>query len=107
MKSVMVHEEVPKEHATVKHVRRLRKQHRGENLASERYQKLKEQTWGNCGSQKKLAAACRGMTHRAGVAQCKGHIIRKNQTGDKVARGTSKGWTLGRRHVQNQNAKME
>jgi hypothetical protein len=52
-----VHREVLKEHAAVKHVGGLRKQHRGWNLAAECHQKSKERTWRNCGSQKKLAAA--------------------------------------------------
>jgi hypothetical protein len=40
------------------------------------------------------------MTHHAGVAQHKRHIIRKNQTRDKVARRAFKGRTLERRHRQ-------
>jgi hypothetical protein len=34
------------------------------------------------------------MTHRAGVTRRKGHIVRKNQARDKVARGTPKGQTF-------------
>jgi hypothetical protein len=79
------HWEVPKEHAAVKPVGGLRKQHSGWNLAIEHRQKLKEGTRGNGRSRKKLAASCRRMTHHAGVAQHKGHIVRNNQTRDKRA----------------------
>jgi hypothetical protein len=65
MKSVAVHEEVPKEDAAAKTGRALNKQHGDQNLALGAVE--------SCGSQKKLAAACRGMTHHAGVAWCKGH----------------------------------
>jgi hypothetical protein len=50
----------------------LRRRHRGWNLAEERHCQPMEWTQGNCGSQKKLAAASRKMTSRAGVEQCKG-----------------------------------
>jgi hypothetical protein len=51
MKSVAVHEEVPKEEATVKPVRAPKKQHRGRHLAAGCHEKPKEHTWGNGGSQ--------------------------------------------------------
>jgi hypothetical protein len=62
MQSRVEHQEVPKEHASVKPVGGLRKRHRGWNLAAKRRHKLEEQTWGNCGSQKKLIAAGRSGT---------------------------------------------
>jgi hypothetical protein len=73
IKSKVVYEEVPKEHAAVKPVRALNKWYLGQNLAAERHQKLKERTRGNCGSRKKLAATHRRMTCCAGVARRKGH----------------------------------
>jgi hypothetical protein len=68
MKSVAVHEEVPKEEATVKPVRAVKKRHRVWHLAAGCHGKPKEQTQGNGGSQKKLATIHRGMTRHAGVA---------------------------------------
>jgi hypothetical protein len=43
--SEVVHWEVLKEHAAVKHVGGLRKEHRGRNLAAECRQMSKEWTW--------------------------------------------------------------
>jgi hypothetical protein len=73
MKSVAEHGEVPKEEAAVKTFRALKKRHGDQNVALGRCQKPKKQTQGNGGSQKKLVAACRGMTCHAGVAWHKGH----------------------------------
>jgi hypothetical protein len=70
----------------------------------------KIRTKGNCGPQKELAAADRKMTRCAKVAQRKGHGLqgrshegpsveqerRKNQTRNKIARGTRKGRTDAR-----------
>jgi hypothetical protein len=85
MKSVAEQEKDPKEDATVETGRAPNKQHRGWHLATGHRSQLEERTRGNCGSQKKLAAASRKMNHQAGVAQCKVkvHVIRKNQTRDK------------------------
>jgi hypothetical protein len=47
------HEEVLMGQTAVKHVGGLRKWHRGLNLASERTQKTKERSKGNCQSRKK------------------------------------------------------
>jgi hypothetical protein len=68
MKSVVVHDEVPKEEATVKTVRALKKRHGVQHLAVGRLRKPKERTQGKGGSQRKLATARRGMTHHAGEA---------------------------------------
>jgi hypothetical protein len=95
------------EHAAVKPGRALKKQQRGRYLAAGCRRKLKDWTQDNGGYWKKLAAVHRKMTRRAGVAQCKGHIIRKNQTRDKVASGTWKGRMLGRRHLMNLEAAVE
>jgi hypothetical protein len=62
----------------------------------------------NCGPRKELAAAGRRMTHCAKLAQCKEHRHERpsGRTGtvkeldrNKFARGTRKGWTLGRRQL--------
>jgi hypothetical protein len=95
-KSVAVHEEVPKEDAAVKPVGGLRKRHRSRNLPAERRQKPKERTEGNCGSRRKLAATRRKITRRTGVARRKGHG-RQGNGQDKVARGTHKGRTFGKK----------
>jgi hypothetical protein len=67
------HEAVPKEEAVVKIVTALKKQYRDQPLTLKRHGQLKKGTQGNDGSQKKLAAACRGITQHAGVAWLKGH----------------------------------
>jgi hypothetical protein len=82
MQSGVEHWEVPKEHTTVKPVRELKKRHRGRHLAAGRRRKPEEQTQRNCGSWRKLAAADRKLTCRAGVAWRKVHIIGKNHTRD-------------------------
>jgi hypothetical protein len=86
----MVLREVPKEGAAVKSSGALKKRHGGWHLAAERCRKLKEWTKGICGSQRKLAAACKGMTCRRGH----GH---KGYDWDNVVQETRKGWTFGRR----------
>jgi hypothetical protein len=68
MESVMEQQEIPKEDTTVMLVGEPRKQRRVCNLAAERRQKRKERTQGNHESRRKLAAACRKMSHCAKVA---------------------------------------
>jgi hypothetical protein len=92
-----VHEEIHKEEAAVETSGTMKKQHRGQNLAAGRRRELRERTWGNGGSGKKLAASCKGMTRRAGVAQRKENIIRKNRTRDNVEQETRRERTLGKR----------
>lgn len=65
IESVMELEGVPKEEATMKHVRALKKWHGNWNLALGHLGQLKKWTQGNGGFWEKLAAACRGMTHCA------------------------------------------
>jgi hypothetical protein len=65
IKSVAMHEEVPKEDARGICFGALRKRHRDRNLAVGHREKPKERTKGKGGSRKKLAAARRGMTRRA------------------------------------------
>jgi hypothetical protein len=72
MQSVAVHEAVPKEDAAVKTGRALNKRHRGRHLAAGRRRQPKDRTKGKGGCRKKLAAALRGTTRRAGAAWRKG-----------------------------------
>jgi hypothetical protein len=101
-----MHDEVPKEEATVKTVGALKQQHGDQHLAIGCQDQLKKQTKGNGESWKKLAAACRRMTCHAGTARHKGHSRKgpmveqtqqKNWSRDHVARRTSKGQMLGKR----------
>jgi hypothetical protein len=69
----MEQQEVPKEENAVKRVIALKKRYGERHLAVGRPRKPKKQTQGNSGSRKKLAAACRGMTHSTISARRKGH----------------------------------
>jgi hypothetical protein len=71
MESVVVHEEVPKEEAAVEMIRALKDWPVDWHPAVRCRSKSKKWTQGNGVSWKKLAAACRGMTHRAEVARHK------------------------------------
>jgi hypothetical protein len=71
MASEAKHREDPKERAAVKPVGGLRKQHRGRNLSAGRCGAQKELTQRICGSWRKLAAACRRVSHCAAVARRK------------------------------------
>jgi hypothetical protein len=95
--SEAVHREVPKEGAAAKSSGALRKRHGSRKPATGSRRKPKERPRGNCGSRKKLSAAGRKMTRRAGVARRKEHVVRKNQTRNNVARGAPRGRTFGRR----------
>jgi hypothetical protein len=64
MKSVAGQEKAPKEAATVETGRALNEWHREWNLAVGCSGKTKEQTQGNGGSQKKLAAVAGKMLHQ-------------------------------------------
>jgi hypothetical protein len=91
------HEEVPKEKPAVEASRTLKKQHGDWYLAVRHHGQPKKWTHDNGGSWKKLAAAHKGMTYCAGVAECKGHghieltvkqRQQEKQTTENVARGT-------------------
>jgi hypothetical protein len=69
---VVVHEEVPKEEATVKTVRALKERYGDGHLALGHCQHLKEQTHSNGGSSKKFAASHREMIRHAIPASHKG-----------------------------------
>jgi hypothetical protein len=58
----------------------MKKRHRGQHLAAGRRGELKELTRGDCGSQRKLAAACRKVSRRAAVARSKRNVFRKIRT---------------------------
>jgi hypothetical protein len=90
IESVAVHKEVPKEEAAVKTVRAQKKLYGDRHLAIGRCRQLRKWTQGDGGSRKKLAAARRGMTHRAIPAWHKGHGHR-GPGKDIVVQGTQKG----------------
>jgi hypothetical protein len=74
------HKEIPKEDAVVKPVEGRKKRHRGQKLAAGRHGEPKELTRGDCGSRRKLAAACRKVSRRARVAWHKRNVFRKIRT---------------------------
>jgi hypothetical protein len=80
MQSIDEHQEIPKDEAAVMPVGEPRKRSRVCNLAAERGQKRKERTWGNRGSRRKSAAACRKVSRRAKVAWRKRNLFRNVQT---------------------------
>jgi hypothetical protein len=71
--SAEVHEDVPKEEASVENFGALKERHGDQYLAVGCHPQLKKRTQGNGGSRKKLAAACKGMTRPAIPARRKGH----------------------------------
>jgi hypothetical protein len=91
------HEEVPKEGAAVKPIGALKKLYGGWDLALRCCGQPKKETQGSGGSQKKLTAARRGITHCAVLAQRKGSC-RHGQGKDKAVPRTQKGWTFRTRH---------
>jgi hypothetical protein len=66
-------------------IRALKERYGDRHLAIERCRQLKKQTQGDDGSWKKLAAACRGMTHWAIPALCEEHGC-QGPSRDSVAR---------------------
>jgi hypothetical protein len=77
LKSVAVHEEVPKEEIAVNTFGTLKKWYGDRHLAVRRRRKSKKRTQGNGGSPMKLAVAFRG------VANCGIPTLRKGQDKDK------------------------
>jgi hypothetical protein len=79
MQSLEGHQEVPKEDATVaKPVNERRKRHRGQKLTAGQCGEPKDLTQRNCGSRRKLAAACRKkVSCHATVAWQKRKLFRK------------------------------
>jgi hypothetical protein len=81
MKPEAEHQEVSKEHAAVKTGKAPSKQHGDQHLAA---RKPKELTQGDCGSQRKLPAACRKVYHHPRVAWRKRNTVKSNWLRDKV-----------------------
>jgi hypothetical protein len=77
MQSVADHQVALKEDAIVKPVKERKKRHRGQKLAAGRCGEPKELTRGDCGSGRKLAAACRKVSSCATVAWRKRNLLRK------------------------------
>jgi hypothetical protein len=71
-----MHEEVPKKEATVNPIRTLKKRHADRHLPIGRLGQPKKWTQDNGGSQKKLAATCRGTTHCAILHGIRDTVIR-------------------------------
>jgi hypothetical protein len=80
MESEVEHREVPKENVVVKPFKGRKKRHWGQHLVAGRRGETKELNQGECGSRRKLASACRKMSHRAAVARRKRNIFRKIRT---------------------------
>jgi hypothetical protein len=93
--SVAVHE-VPNEEAAMITVRALKERYGDQHLALGRCQQLKEHTHSDDGSNKKLAAANRGMTGSAIPAPRKG-LGRQGPGRDSDARRAPKGRMFERR----------
>jgi hypothetical protein len=85
MKSEVEHWEAPKEDAVGKLVKGRKKQHRGWKHAAEQHGEPMEVTQGDCGSQRKLTAACRKVSRHARVALCKRDVFRKILTWGNLA----------------------
>jgi hypothetical protein len=92
-KSVVVHEEVPKEEAAVETFGALKEKYRDRHIAVRHRGQPRKRNQGYCGSRNKLATACRRMT-------CHAIPVRRKEYGhqgegqDSVARGAPKGRTF-------------
>jgi hypothetical protein len=80
MQSIVEHRVFPKEKAVVKPVKGRKKRHRGRKPAAGRCGEAKELTRSDCGTGKKLAAACRKVSSCATVAWRKRNHLRKIRT---------------------------
>jgi hypothetical protein len=76
-KSEVEHRDVPKEDAIVISVKGRKKRQRDGHQAAGRRVEPKELTRGDCGSQRKLAAACRKVSRRVAVARSRRNIFGK------------------------------
>jgi hypothetical protein len=85
------------EDAAVKSSGTMKKRQWGQQLAAERHGEPKELTRGNCGSRRKLAAACRKVSRRARVAWRKRNIDRDKWTRAKAEQGVRRIRTLRER----------
>jgi hypothetical protein len=89
------HEEVPKEESAVENLE-LQRSGMGTSIAVGCHRELKKLTQSNGGSQKKLVASCRHITHRAIPAWRKRHCCQR-QGKDKSVPRTQKGHMFGKR----------
>jgi hypothetical protein len=80
MPSVEEHQYTSTEEVAVMPVKGLRKRRRGRKLTAGRRGESKEVTRGNCGSRRKLDAACRKVSRHATVAWRKRKLFRKSET---------------------------
>jgi hypothetical protein len=93
--TMVEHQEVRKEEASVETFGALTKQYGDKYLATERNLQLKKWNQGYGGSWKKLAATCRGMTCHAIPALGKGHG--QQSVGLDDVQGTQKGGMFRKR----------
>jgi hypothetical protein len=84
MQSVVEHQEIPKEEASVVPIGGLRKWHEDYNLTTGHRQKPKGRIQENCESRKRLTIAGMRMTCCAGVAWLMRCVVRKDFTRAKV-----------------------
>jgi hypothetical protein len=77
MQSIAEHQVAPMEDAVVKTVNTQKKRNRGRKTAAGQRGKPKELTQSDCGSRKKLAAACKKVSSCATVAWCKRNLFKK------------------------------
>jgi hypothetical protein len=84
MQSAGEHQEVPKREVAVMVIGGLRKWHMDRIQAAECSQKLKEETQGYCGTQRRATIAGRRVTHCEGVAWLRRSVVRKDCTRAKV-----------------------
>jgi hypothetical protein len=77
LEAVAVHRRVPVEDVILKPVGGRKKRHGGRHVAAGRRGEPKELTRGDCGSRRKLTAACRMVSRRARVAWDRRNIVRE------------------------------
>jgi hypothetical protein len=80
MKSAEEHQDVSSEDVVVGPVKGLKKRRRGRKSTAGRRGEPEKLNRGNCGSRKKLAAACRKVSRHATVAWRKRKLFRKSET---------------------------
>jgi hypothetical protein len=80
MQAAAEHQEVPREDTVVIPIRKQKWRHRGLKQAARRHGEPKELSRGDCGSRKKLAAACQKASHSAIVVWRKMNIFRISWT---------------------------
>jgi hypothetical protein len=86
MQSAEEHQDIPIEEVAVMPVEGLKKRRRGRKSTAGRRGEPKKLTRGNCGSRKKLAAACRKVSRHATVAWLKRKVFRRSGTQENFGR---------------------